>query len=283
MQSRNYAPSPALAPLIRRFYVFEADLPPDFVMEDFLLAETAFVRVLLKGEWAAEAEPGQWVQAGQVVFFGANTRPLKVRVKGGFGVVGFAIRPSGWRSLFPDSHKDHADTMTPLQDLWGPLADEMLAGIQAATNDEEVVAAMERIITKRHAEIKRPRIDDAMAAFESIASTDSTMRVEDAAEHFGLSVRQLERRCIDAFGMPPKAVLRRSRFLDMAAAMRGFSNATDAELAALRYFDQSHLNREFKRFTGMTPGVFAKANTPLQTAGLKLREEGKRMRRSGSS
>lgn len=281
MQSRNYPPSAALAPLIRRFYVFEAELPSDFVMEDFLLAETAFVRVLLKGEWAAEMEPGQWAQAGQVVFFGANTRPLKVRVKGGFNVVGFAIRPSAWRSLFPDSHRGYADTMMPLEALWGTLADEMLVAIKAAKNDEEVIAAMERTITRRQAQIAHPRIDDAMAEFELIASTDSTMRVEDAADHFGLSVRQLERRCIDAFGMPPKAVLRRSRFLDMAAAMRGFSNATDSELAALRYFDQSHLTREFKRFAGMTPGVFAKANTPLQTAGLKLREEGKKLYKRG--
>jgi len=42
----------------------------------------------------------------------------------------------------------------------------------------------------------------------------------------------------------------------------------------LRYFDQSHLNREFRHFFGMTPGQFEKATTPLFTAGLKLRADG---------
>ena len=58
----------------------------------------------------------------------------------------------------------------------------------------------------------------------------------------------------------------------MAAALRGFGNASDEELAALRYFDQSHRNREFRRFIGMTPGQFAATPTPLLTAGLELRE-----------
>ena len=42
----------------------------------------------------------------------------------------------------------------------------------------------------------------------------------------------------------------------MAAAMRGLSQADEAELAALRFFDQSHLNRECLRLTGSTPAAF---------------------------
>jgi len=55
--------------------------------------------------------------------------------------------------------------------------------------------------------------------------------------------------------------------------MRGLSSPTERDLAELRYFDQSHLNREFRRFARMTPKQFENAVTPLQTAGLKLRQE----------
>ncbi|NCW26137.1 MAG: helix-turn-helix domain-containing protein [Betaproteobacteria bacterium] len=96
-----------------------------------------------------------------------------------------------------------------------------------------------------------------------------------AAKLLGLSQRQLERRCLISFGLSPKAVLQRCRFLDMAAAMRGLSRADEAELAALRFFDQSHLNREFRRYTGMTPGAFQRLQSPLFTASLELRETGK--------
>jgi AraC-like DNA-binding protein len=271
--SRTYRPSADLVPYIRRFYVFEAPLPAGAVIEDFLLAETAFVRCLLRGDWAAETSPGDWNTAGKVVFFGANSRPLRVRVKGGFAVTGFAVRPSGWHALFHTPHCNVADRMLSLQELWGELADLLIAGVANALDDEAQLRAMEDVIRQRLAALQRPAFDAQMAQFEVIARTDSTMLVEDAAAEVGLSVRQFERRCLASFGLTPKGVLRRSRFLDSATALRGFSSPTETELDALRYFDQSHMNREFRRYTGMTPRTFANAVTPLQTAGLKLREE----------
>ena len=273
MLSRTYRPSADLAPFIRRFYVFEAPLPDAMIVEDFLLAETAFVRCLLRGDWAGETRPGEWGTAGKTVFFGANSKPFKVRVKGGFAVTGFAIRPSGWHALFSEPHHMVADKMLPLQLLWGQLADQMFEDVAEAKDDAAQLQAMENAIRKRLALFQRCDADTQMARFEIIARTDSTIRIEEAASQVGLSVRQLERRCLAAFGLTPKAILRRSRFLDSATAMRGFSSPSEGELGALRYYDQSHMNREFRRYTGMTPKVFASAITPLQTAGLKLREE----------
>ncbi len=271
--SRTYHPSEDLAPYIRRFYVFEAELPDEMVIEDFLLAETAFVRCLLKGDWKGEIAPGKWSQPGRTLFFGANELPFRVRVQGSFAVVGAAIRPSGWRALFTDTHRDYRDRLIRLQDVWGAIADTMQAGVEAARDDDGKVAAMEGAIRQRLEEIATYKTDDQMAKFEIFARRDSAIKVEDAAREIGLSVRQMERRCHYTFGLGPKAVLRRSRFLDMAAAMRGFSTQSEQDLAALRYFDQSHVAREFKRFTTMTPTEFDAAITPLQTAGLKLREE----------
>lgn len=273
MLSRTYRPSADLAPYIRRFYVFEAPLPDGVVIEDFLLSETAFVRCLLRGDWAAETSPGEWNTAGNVVFFGANSRPLHVRVKGGFAVTGCAVRPSGWHALFAEPHSNLSDRMLPLQQLWSNLAETMLAGVVQASDDDGQLAAMEGVLRERIALVQRPAADLQMALFEVISRTDSVMRVEDAAAQVGLSVRQLERRCLAAFGLTPKAILRRSRFLDTATAMRGFSSPSESELDALRYFDQSHMTREFRRYTGMTPRTFANAVTPLQTAGLKLRQD----------
>ena len=271
--SRTYHPSPALAPYIRRYYVFEAELPEDMVIEDFLLAETAFVRSLLKGEWTGEVAPGEWSRPSKTLLFGANEKPFRVRVQGSFNVVGFAIRPSGWNALFNCSHHDFVDRLLPLEEVWGNLAAKLQCAMEAADSDEAKVAAMEAIISERIADMGLLATDPAIARFEAIARTDSTMRIDDAAAEVGLSVRQLERRCRAAFGLTPKAVLRRSRFLDMATAMRGFSSPSERDFAELRYFDQSHLNREFRRFTRMTPRQFERMVTPLQTAGLKLREE----------
>lgn len=273
--SRTYRPSPDLVPYVRRFYVFEAELPDDLVIEDFLLSETAFIRVLIKGDWAGEIAPQVWSRPGRSLFFGANARPFKVRVQGSFSVTGAALRPSGWRALFHASHQDYADRLLRLDEVWQASTDPLEQAMDQAPDDAGKIGALEDALRARLDRLGRRRSDAALARFEVIARTDPTRRIEDIAEELDLSMRQLARRCQTGFGLTPKAIMRRSRFLDMATAMRGLSTPSEQDLAALRYYDQSHLAREFRHFAGMTPSQFAHQTTPLQTAGLKLREESK--------
>lgn len=270
--SRNYPPSPELAPYIARHYVFSAALPADFEMIDRLLSETAFVRILLQGDWAAEVAPGDWQGVGPVPFFGANSRPMRVRVRGAFRVVGIAFRPCGWRALFDRPAADFADRMLPFSELWGDEAERLLAAVVPLDDDSAIVAAVEAIVCAR---LRPQPIDGGLDLLEGIARNDSTTRVEEVADRLGITTRQLARRCLEGFGHTPKMVLRRSRFLDMATVMRGFGTVSDEALAELRYFDQSHRIREFRRFIGMTPAEFERTPTPLLTAGLKLRAERK--------
>jgi AraC-like DNA-binding protein len=271
--SHNYPPSPALRPYVKQHYVFKAELPADFELVDQLLSETAFVRILAAGDWSGEYEPGVWSKAGPVVLFGANARPVRVRVCGSFNVIGFAVRPAGWRALFGCSASKYADRMVPLSDVWGESAQVMHQNVVGLNDDVAIVAAMEAVIAEQLGRFGPIEPDSEMAEFDRIARHESTIRVNDAATQLGLPVRQMERRCVAAFGHMPKTILRRSRFLDMATVMRGFGDTSQDELAALRYFDQSHRNREFRRFINMTPGQFERTPTPLLTAGLKLRSE----------
>ena len=276
LSSRNYAPASRLLPFVRRFYMFDAKLPDSFELEDMLLSDNAFVRVLLKGDWAHLDPDGNWTPLSGAMVFGANSRAVRVRVKGPFSVASFAVRPSAWPALFSTPAADFADRIVPLSALWdADISAPVETEIPKAATDSEMAALMTRAIEQQLARVGVNQIDPIVAAFEAIARNDSTARVEEAAKLLGLSVRQLERRCLAGFGLSPKAVLQRCRFLDLASAMRGLSDADESELAALRYFDQSHLNREFRRYTNMTPGAFQRAVTPLFTASLKLRVDGK--------
>ncbi|MBB4633327.1 DUF6597 domain-containing transcriptional factor [Sphingosinicella soli] len=276
LQSRSYAPSPRLAPYVARHYVFRAALPPDFTMVDRLLAETAFVRILITGDWAAETSEGAWERPGDVLLFGANAKPFRVRVRGPFFIVGIALRPSGWRALSDRPASDFADRMVRLADVWGEDAEARLAAVATLTDDDAIVSICEDAIAAR---LTVPgRVNAAMERLETVARLDSATRVEDLADQLGISSRQLERLSTAHFGHTPKTVMRRSRFLDMAAAVRGLGDPDESYLAALRYFDQSHRTREFKHFIGMTPAEFERTPTPLLDAGIQLRQDRKQHR-----
>jgi AraC-like DNA-binding protein len=274
LESRNYAPSDDLAPFLRNHFVFRAPLPADFELIDPLLSETAMLRVLIQGDWAAEFIPGRWQVAGPSIVFGPNSRCFNVRVRGPFIVAGTAIRACGWPALSEQKASDLADRMLPASVTWGDDASGLFDELDGTRNDDEaIVAGLEGFWRRQLAKRGFPGIDREMAAFEVIANEDSTVRVADVAERLGLAARALERRSCASFGMMPKAVLRRSRFLDLATAIRGISDPGEEERAALRFSDQSHINREFRYFLNMTPGAFEKTPTPLLNAVLKLRQD----------
>ncbi|MFM0265197.1 AraC family transcriptional regulator [Paraburkholderia sediminicola] len=80
--------------------------------------------------------------------------------------------------------------------------------------------------------------------------------VDELAELVGLSRYYLTRAFCKEFGLPPHAYATQVRLLAakrMLAA--GHSAATAA--AAVGFYDQSHLNRLFKRAYGITPGTYA--------------------------
>ncbi len=273
-KSRNYPPSDDLKPYIRRHYVFEADVPSDFSIADNLMSETPFVRLPIKGQWIGRHDNGEMGPGGRAALFGGNFKPFPVRVEGAFLVAGFAIRPSAWRAFFKEPAAILNDRMVPLADFWPGIAERLILEVSSAQTDQAIVQAMESAIRARLAEAKRPRIDDKVAIFEEIARVESGLKIEEVAERMGLSIGQAERRVRACYGKTPKVVLRRSRFLELATAMRGFGPSDNRHLAALRYFDQSHINREFRQFGGRNPSDFKRAKTPLFDAGLQLRVEG---------
>lgn len=254
--------------------MFRVDLPAEADIRDTMIAETAFIRIPLRGDWYIRGKNQEWEPASGPKLFGANSTGLPLRIVGPFLILGCSIKPSGWKSLFNCSAHLYADKMVSLDALWGDIATDVMRELDPGQSDEAMVAIMDKAIARQLDKVGLWQNDAQMEQFETIGRIDSTVRIDDAAAEIGLSVRQLERRCLESFGMTPKTFLRRCRFLDMAMAMRGLIHPSEEDLAALRYFDQSHLNREFKRFVGMTPKTFQYAHTPLMTAGLHLRKEG---------
>ena len=78
----------------------------------------------------------------------------------------------------------------------------------------------------------------------------------ELASLVGLSRYHFLRSFRRAFGMPPHAYLNQMRLVAAKRLLREGRSPGEAA-AAVGFFDQSHLNRVFKRAYGITPGVFA--------------------------
>jgi transcriptional regulator GlxA family with amidase domain len=89
-----------------------------------------------------------------------------------------------------------------------------------------------------------------------IEALSGQLSVAQLAKDLGISSRQLTRRFQNTVGLSPKEFARISRFLHGLRCLseRQHRSLTETALACGYFFDQAHLNHEFREMAGIAPG-----------------------------
>jgi AraC-like DNA-binding protein len=104
-----------------------------------------------------------------------------------------------------------------------------------------------------------PRPDVAFA-WSRLQQTHGALGIGALCAELGCSRRHLAGRFAHDIGLPPKAVARVLRFRRVVALLHGEGARAPGRLgelaAAAGFYDQPHLNREFRALAGVTPGEY---------------------------
>jgi len=125
---------------------------------------------------------------------------------------------------------------------------EITERLMEAPDDATRVAVVERFL------VDLPDGGDHQVA-HALARLDGATgdaAVAKIAREVGLSERQLERRFLTRVGVTPRRYASLRRFDRAVALAQSSATLADAALAA-GYADQSHFNREFRRYAGGAP------------------------------
>ncbi len=262
---RYFLPAPELRAMITTYYVIE--IGGDAPTEELLFPEWANIRLLLDGGWSQTFGDGRTLSfsPGTALMSGVISRMAKIR--GGPGrVVGVGFLPAGWGVFTPLPARGYVDDLVPLSTFVGDAADVLLADVLAAPDDAALVAALDAWFRAQVAGANPP---DPAAVTAHAALQDPEVRsVAEWARRLGRSPRQAERLALTYFGMSPKALLRRQRFLRSFAAIREQPPGLWGRMIDPGYVDQSQFIRDFRYFMGMPPrAYFARGDSLLRTAG----------------
>ena len=264
--SYNRAPAADLAPWVARLYVTQVNAPPDHLLACGLFNDTAFVRMQLRGAWTAETATGPMAYSREVLFFGPQSRRMPVAVRGSFTSLGISLRPGASHVFDGLKVSEYLDTILRIEDS------RALDWFDERGSPEDWVRALEELVRLRVESSGGKTPDSVTASFEALAFTDPGANIAEFAHRNGIEQRRLERIVRRDFGMPPKQVLRRARVLDMASHLRGVADEDEAEELILRFYDQSHLIREFTDLLGMSPKQFLARPQPILTLALESRQ-----------
>ena len=269
--SYNRAPAPDLAPWVARLYATVVDLPAGHSLQCGLFNDTSHFRIQLKGYWSAETADGRVAGPRTALYFGPQTRLMPVSVTNSFVSVGISLRPGTGHALMRTRTADYLDRALRC-DYFGLPGEEVIQALEQESEPEAWLQVLEGVIRRIVHESGSSLPDPITTRFETLAFVDPTASVADFARECGIDQRKLERIVRRDFGMPPKQMLRRARALDMASYLRGVADPAEAEELLLRYYDQSHLIREFTELFGMSPRQFVAKPQPILTLALESRQ-----------
>lgn len=248
VQLEYAVPDAGAAEWITLFYHFRADVP---MLEDTERADHAQLRFRISDGAAEYRMPdGSIHPAPQVHVIGPTSGAMRVKVAGPVHVFGCGITPAGWATLIGNDASTMLNCVLDARDLFGPATDDARARLAQAPDTKAMVAIAETLI----ASLARAASPDAafVRLVDDWLAASASPEISALAAATGLSDRQLERKCKALYGAPPKLLARKYRALKAAVAFAE-RKATLDELLDRGFYDQSHLIREMKQFTGCTP------------------------------
>ncbi len=187
--------------------------------------------------------------------FGLKTQPLWVETADPRENVALRLRAGAAVRLFGVSASELTDRAPSLTELVGQRAGVWCERVAEARGACARGAALERTLGAWASVAARAAdADDALlhAAVSAIRRSRGALPIAALAGALGVGPRRLERMFRARVGTTPKGFARVVRFFAAYQSLQAGRAPLDAALAH-GYFDQAHLNRDFRRLAGAPP------------------------------
>jgi AraC-like DNA-binding protein len=181
---------------------------------------------------------------------------MEIQPNGKVGLI--AVRFTAWGAyhFFGIPMKEVANGETALQFVWNTLAGEIEDRIASASANNQRIQIIQQYLLFQLA--KNGKFDHAVDfCLNEISLAKGQLTIEELSYKTGISNRQLVRRFNNCIGLSPKEFARITKFLHSLDYLRQFPQKSLTEVGyECGYYDQAHFIRDFKEYSGLTPGEY---------------------------
>jgi methylphosphotriester-DNA--protein-cysteine methyltransferase len=192
---------------------------------------------------------------------GLQTGPIVGEQPARQDVMGIRLSPPAAYALLARPMREISGTVVNLEDLVGRAANELVEKCHDAQSTEERVRRAVRWVAER---VKTPRrFDPAVAwAARQIEQSNGGAPIFELREQTGLSKTRLAEMFREQIGLAPKLYARVIRFRRAATMLQKAAEPLSEIALAAGYYDQPHMNSEFRELSGLAPREFLAARFP---------------------
>lgn len=241
-------PSEALRPFVTRFLVVESTAAHcDAHLPDTGLVAAFSFRGDCRLNGGAQAPRAAITGLWDTVRGHAHSRD--------HAVVIVAFTATGAASLLRLPPQEFANATIDLDAVLGREAglDRLHDQLATAANHAQRIRLVEDLLLARAGHVRPDPLVAAAVAW--IERTQAMTRIDELARRIGLSQSALERRFRRSVGTSPRRFASLVRLQNVVRLRQAGADLTAIAHAA-GYCDQSHFIKDFKRFTGISPGSF---------------------------
>ena len=239
-QLRRYFPGDALKHLVEQYWLVAWDLPQGEEHAQQNLPDPN-CHLVIEGKHS-------YIQ-------GVVSQKFSYNMKGRGQIIGVKFTAGALNPWVTRPAQEWLDTTIDATQIFGDTLNAMVARLQAATSDQQIVAQLEQFLLPfayppdtPHRNINR--------LLQLIKTTDTINTVEQLAQQANMSVRSIQRLFSQQIGLSPKWIIRKYRLHQALKDLEQQDCDILDVVERLDYTDQAHLIRDFKAMIGMTPGKY---------------------------
>jgi AraC-like DNA-binding protein len=169
------------------------------------------------------------------------------------------LPPWGAHQLLGVPAGELTDQVVGLEDIWGRAGDELTERLAEAVDWQTRFTIVDEVLTRAAADGPRPD-RRLIAAWTRLARRHGDLAISELVAATGWSRRRLAESFRAQAGLTPKSAARIMRFARAVELLTGPGHRSLTSIAlSCGYYDQAHLNRDFRALAGCTPTEYIAA------------------------
>lgn len=257
---REHAPSAALAEVVRCYWTSRSATPLLAPHAASVLPDGCMDVIFNLGDPSlSDGRPATTLRSYVV---GAMRTPLRVRMAGTIDVLGIRFRPGGAAAFVPAPAGELTDRSVALREFWR-RAPELEERLYHASPEARIRIVEDALLGRISDARPDPRVAHVSRLIEG---SGGSLPVKDLHAAVGLTRRHLERVYLERVGLTPKT----GRVARVQTAIERLRAGAVSSLSRLAldcgWYDQSHMNRDFRELAGASPATYARQVAFFQDA-----------------